>query len=110
MKDHTITELTSIVKDSFGTYDAQGTTHWTWQTAAQDLQYQMGSLTKIILQMTNYRWADGKDKDTLMAEFSDELSDILAEVLYIASELNIDMNEAMAAMVKSDQKKVSERT
>jgi hypothetical protein len=110
MKDHTITELSKIVKDSFGTYDAQGTKHWTWKTAVRDLTYQIGSLSKITLQLTNYRWADGKKEPELMAEFSDELADIMAEVLYIASELDIDMNEAMAAMVKSDQKKVSERT
>lgn len=109
MKDHTVTELTKIVKDSFATYDAQGIHHWTWETAARDPSYQIGTLTKITLQLSNYRYADGKDKSVLMAEFSDELADILAEVLYVASELKIDMNQAMADMVKSDQKKVSER-
>lgn len=44
------------------------------------------------------------------AEFRDELADILAEVLYIASERGIDMNRAMDEMVASDQKKVTERT
>ena len=31
-------------------YSKQGTIEWTWEIAAQDLQYQMGSLTKRILQ------------------------------------------------------------
>ena len=110
MKDYTITELTKAVKDSFGTYDKQGTRHWTWQTAAQDLSYQIGSLHKVMLQLSGDRWADKKDEETLEAEFRDELADILAEVLYIASERGIDMNRAMDEMVASDQKKVTERT
>ena len=110
MKDYTITQLTKIVQDSFGTYDAQGTRHWTWETAAKDLAYQIGSLNKIMLQLSGDRWADGKDKAALEADFRDELADVLAEVLYIAAERGIDMNQAMDEMVQSDQKKVSERT
>jgi hypothetical protein len=109
MKDYTITQLTKLVKDSFGTYDAQGTSHWTWEVAAKDLAYQIGSLNKVILQLAEYRWADGKSKEEPEADFRDELADILAEVLYIAAERGIDMNKAMDEMVQSDQKKVSER-
>jgi hypothetical protein len=110
MKDYTITQLTQAVKNSFATYDMQGTKHWTWEVAAQDLAYQIGSLQKVMLQLSEYRWADNKDKDALEADFRDELADILAEVLYIASERGIDMNRAMDEMVASDQKKVSGRT
>jgi NTP pyrophosphatase (non-canonical NTP hydrolase) len=110
MKDYTIGELTQAVKNSFAKYDKQGTAHWTWEVAAQDLGYQIGSLQKVILQLAKYRWADGKDKDALESDFRDELADILAEVLYIASERGIDMNRAMDEMVESDQKKVSART
>jgi hypothetical protein len=110
MTDHTLNQVTKIVKDSFAKYDQQGTKHWTWETAARDLSYQIGSLNKIMLQMSGERWADGKDKKRLEAEFRDELADILAEVLYIAAERGIDMNQAIAEMVESDQKKVDERT
>jgi hypothetical protein len=110
MKDYTLSQLTQIVKDSFAQYDKQGTKHWTWEVAAKDLAYQIGSLNKVILQLSGDRWADRKDKDTLEAEFRDELADILAEVLYIASERGIDMNQAMGEMVQSDNRKVEERT
>ena len=110
MKDYTITELTQAVKESFATYDKQGTKHWTWQVAAQDLSYQIGSLHKVILQMSDDRWADNKGPAELEAIFRDELADILAEVLYIASERDIDMNRTMDEMVASDKQKVTERT
>lgn len=74
------------------------------------MAYQIGSLNKVMLQLSGDRWADGKDKEMLEAEFRDELADILAEVLYIASERGIDMNQAMGEMVQSDTKKVEERT
>ncbi len=110
MNDYKITELTEAVKNSFKKYDQQGTRHWTWQVAAQDLAYQIGSLNKVMLQISGDRWADSKDKVALEAEFRDELADILAEVLYIASEKGIDMNRAMDEMMKSDQDKVNSRT
>jgi len=110
MKDYTITQLTNAVKESFAKYDRQGTAHWTWEVAAKDLSYQIGSLNKVMLQLSGERWADGKDKDTLEADFRNELADILAEVLYIASERSIDMNRAMDEMVADDQRKVRERT
>lgn len=110
MKDYTITELTTAVKESFAKYDQRGTQHWTWEVAAQDLTYQIGSLHKVMLQLSGDRWTDSKSKQELEAIFRDELADILAETLYIASERGIDMNRAMDEMVASDQQKVSERT
>jgi hypothetical protein len=110
MKDYTITELTKAVKASFAKYDKQGTAHWTWEVAAKDLSYQIGSLNKVMLQLSGDRWADGKDKNTLETDFRNELADILAEVLYIAAERGIDMNRAMDEMVADDERKVTERT
>ncbi len=46
MKDYTLSELTTLVKDSFAQYDKQGTRHWTWEAAAKDLTYQIGSLSR----------------------------------------------------------------
>lgn len=110
MQDYTISQLTKIVKDSFTQYDKQGTRHWTWEVATQDLSYQIGSLNKVMLQLSGNRWDHGKDKATLEADFRDELADIMAVVLYIASERGIDMNQAMNEMIKSDVRKIEERT
>ncbi|HLC91492.1 MAG TPA: hypothetical protein VJC09_00390 [Candidatus Saccharimonadales bacterium] len=110
MKDYTITQLTNAVKASFAKYDKQGTNHWTWEVAARDLSYQIGSLNKVMLQISGDRWADGKEKETLEADFRNELADIIAEVLYIAAERDIDMNRAMDEMIADDQHKVSKRT
>lgn len=102
--------ITAAVKASFAKYDKQGTAHWSWEIAAKDLAYQIGSLNKVMLQLSNHRWADGKDTASLEADFTNELADILAEVLYIASERGIDMNRAMDAMIDDDTRKVTERT
>lgn len=110
MKDYTITQLTMAIKDSFAKYDKQGTKHWTWEVAVRDLSYQIGSLNKVILQISGDRWADNKDKKILEADFRNELADILAEVLYVAAERGIDMNRAMDEMLADDQRKVIERT
>jgi hypothetical protein len=109
MPDYKLSDLTKLVRDSFNTYDQQGTRHWTWQVAAQDLSYQIGSLNKVLLQLSGDRWADGKNVDALEADLSDELADILAEVLYIASIRRIDLGQAINDMVKTDQKKVNSR-
>ena len=110
MKDYTLSQLTAGIKNSFAKYDQQGTQHWTREVAAKDLAYQIGSLNKVMLQQSNHRWSDGKDAASLEADFRNELADILAEVLYIAAELNIDMNRAMDEMMDDDQRKVTERT
>jgi hypothetical protein len=110
MTDKTILELTKDVKASFAKYDAQGTRHWTWETAAKDLPYQVGSLSKVILMISGERYPEGKNAQELQWQLRNELADIMAEVLYIAGELGIDMNQAMSEMVDDDHKKVSERT
>lgn len=110
MKDYTIGQLTKMVKDSFAKYDKQGTKHWTWEVASRDLSYQIGELNKVILQQTGYRWADKKNQQKLEADFRNELADILAEILYIASERGIDMNQAIEEMIDDDHKKITERT
>jgi hypothetical protein len=109
LTDKTISQLTSEVQKSFGRYDAQGTRHWTWETAARDLPYQVGSLSKVLLQLSGDRHKEGKTEDELQWQLRNELADILAEVLYVAGELHIDMNQAMAEMVDDDTKKVNER-
>jgi len=110
MTDYTLTQLSDAIQKSFARYDQQGTRHWTWQVAAQDLIYQIGSLHKVALQLSGDRWAHNKSKEVLEAEFKDELADIVAVALYIAAERGIDMNQAMDDMFASDQQKVADRT
>ena len=101
-------ELTVIVKESLARYDAQGTKHWTWETAAKDLPYQVGSLWKVLLQKSNERYTDKTDKE-LDWQLRNELADILAEVLYIADELDIDLQQAIEEMVADDTDKIRKR-
>jgi len=91
-------------------YSKQGTIEWTWEIAAQDLQYQMGSLTKRILQLQNKRYDDKLTKDEIKEHIADELADIVAECLFIANGLDIDMGKAYNNMLESDKKKISERS
>jgi len=110
MADKTLSQLTAEVVDIFEKYNSTGTNNWTAEIAAQDLPYQVGSLTKAMMQMAGNRFADGKSALQLRADLSDELADILAEVLFIAHELEIDLSEAFANMLKSDNKKIEERS
>jgi hypothetical protein len=57
MNDYAISHSSpKIVKDSFAQYGKQSTKHWTWEVAAKDLAYQIGSLNKVMLQLSGGRW------------------------------------------------------
>jgi hypothetical protein len=90
-------------------YSKQGTTPWTADIAIQDMAYQIGSLTKLNLQLKNYRYRDGADDKTILAKMSDELADILAETLFVATELGIDLDKAFNDMLDNDIRKIAER-
>lgn len=90
-------------------YYKQGTTPWTADIALQDLTYQIGSLTKLNLQLKNCRYRDGQDDATIKSKMADELADIVAEALFIARELGIDMDKAFHDMLLSDIKKITTR-
>jgi len=106
----TIRQMTDEVRKSFDSYVAQGTKKWDWQSAAKDLPYQVGSVTKIMQQLTNERWADGKTKAELLEEMSDELADIMACTLFLASDLGINLEDAWQKMLDSDHKKMAQRS
>jgi NTP pyrophosphatase (non-canonical NTP hydrolase) len=108
--DKTLLDLTAEVLESFAGYDVQGTKSWTWESAAKDLTYQVGSIAKIMLQLTGERWPENKTEAQLKAELSDELADVLAETLFIAAKLGIDMNQAWQNMLAMDRRKQSERS
>jgi NTP pyrophosphatase (non-canonical NTP hydrolase) len=109
-QSRTIQQMTDEVVRSFNNYIAQGTKKWDWQSAAKDLPYQVGSVAKIMQQMTNERWAEGKDETKLKEELSDELADVIACSLFIAAELKINIDDAWQKMINTDKRKVSERS
>ena len=98
------------VVDMFKKYEQQGTESWTYQTAAHDLQYQLGKLSKCVLQLENKRFNEGLTEPQIKIQLADELADIMAEVLFIAAELDINLAEAWAGMLASDEKKIEERS
>ncbi len=106
----TLDKMQQEVVEIFKKYDAQGTKTWSYDVASHDLQYQVGNLSKCVLQLQNYRYREGLDESQIKAKLSDELADIMAEVLFIAHELDIDLHSAWDNMLASDQKKISERS
>lgn len=106
----TLDQLTTEVVKIFNSYDKQGTNTWDYKTAAFDLTYQLGSLAKRISQLEGNRYADGLSREQIVPLVADELADILAEVLFIAHDLKIDMNASFEAMIASDTEKIKLRS
>lgn len=100
-------ELQGDVVRIYAEYETTGTNRWTHQTALIDLQYQIGALAKCILQLQGNRFNEGKSTRELHASIGDELADILAEVLFIAHELNVDLMKSWSRMLEADQKKLA---
>ena len=100
-----------MVIKSFSNYDENTpTVEWNYHIAARDLAYQIGSLTKALMQLDGERFDEEKSESELRDIVADELADILAETLYIAHELDISMSEALDAMVESDNKKIEKQS
>lgn len=97
------------ISEIFKKYQLQGTKMWTYETASHDLQYQIGKLSKCILQLKNYRYRDNLSDEKIKENLSDELVDIIAEALFIANELNIDLDKAWDKMIESDEQKIDDR-
>lgn len=103
-------EMQQQVVDLFTKYIEQGTKPWTYVIASHDLQYQVGNLSKCVLQLEGYRYRGDLSEAEIKANAADELADIMAEVLFIAHELGIDLEDAWKKMVKSDEDKISQRS
>lgn len=103
-------EMTQRVVAIFQAYGAQGTKDWDYDIAAHDLQYQIGKLTKGILQLKGYRYHEQLNEEQIKHNIADECADTLAEILFIAYKLDINIEAAFEAMLESDKKKISERT
>jgi NTP pyrophosphatase (non-canonical NTP hydrolase) len=105
-----IDDLQREVVRIYAEYEATGTNRWTHQTALIDLQYQIGALAKCVLQLQGDRFNEGKSIGELRASIGDELADILAEVLFIAHELNVDLVKAWSNMLETDENKIASRS
>lgn len=86
--------MTTQIVDVFTRYSKQGTKPWNYRVAAHDLQYQVGNLSKAILQLDGFRFKGDKSEGEVKEVIADELADIMAEVLFIAAELDIDIEQA----------------
>ena len=106
----TVQQMTEEIVRNFKEYEKQGTNAWTYETAVRDLPYQVGNLSKLVLQKTGDRYNEGLSEDEIKLKISDELADIIADVLFISHELDIDMTQAWHNMLASDQQKISERS
>ena len=106
----TLKDYTQEVVHIFKEYDKTGTKTWNYKIAAFDMSYQVGSLAKRIGQLDGERYADGLSETELKKYIADELADIFAEVLFIANDLNIDLDQGWADMTKSDQEKIKNRS
>jgi len=102
--------MTAEIVQTFADYDKTGTAHWTYEIAAKDLMYQVGSLMKLVMQMKGERFAHGKSENELKEAISDEVSDIIADTLFLAHELGIDVSHAWDNMKKSDENKIEKRS
>jgi NTP pyrophosphatase (non-canonical NTP hydrolase) len=108
MESKNLHQLTGEIVATYKSYEKTGTKPWDYLIASRDLSYQIGSLSKIIMQMSGERYSKSSLQE-LKLQAADELADILAEVLFIAKELNINMYEAWTKMIGSDDQKISER-
>jgi NTP pyrophosphatase (non-canonical NTP hydrolase) len=109
MEKKNLDDFRQDVISIFKRYEETGTIPWTYKIAAHDLSYQIGSLTKAIMQLEGERHAEGKTREEVLKKVADELADIFAEVLFIAHELDISLEEAWEGMLRSDQTKIEAR-
>lgn len=101
--------MTDEIVAVYKKYEATGTKPWTYEIAARDLVYQVGSLMKLVMQRNGERFVGSEDKTMIDHRIGDELADIMAETLFIARELNIDIESSWRSMVASDESKIDQR-
>ena len=106
----TLQTLTKQIILQMKKYPQIGTKPWDYQIAAKDLPCQVGSLLKLVMQLNGERYRHNKTDAELKLQMADELADILSLVLFIAHELDIDMDVAWNQMLGSDEQKFEHRT
>jgi hypothetical protein len=90
-------------------YTQTGTVNWTYKVALLDLQYQLGSLTKRVMQLDGQRHKEGLVEKEIKEKVADELADIFTVTMFIAHELKVDMDKAFTKMLESDNNKIKSR-
>ena len=105
----TLRELTVDIVKNYENYLRSGTVRRDAMIASRDLTYQIGTLNKLLMQLHKQRRNDGMTEEEMKSKISDELSDIMADTLYIAHELNINMDLAWEEMIKNDTSKIEKR-
>ncbi len=91
-------------------YLSTGTKEWNLKIRVMDLQYQIGSLTKLIMQKEGFVHNHGLSQTEIESLISLDLSDIISLTLLIAKDLGIDPNDSYAEHLKSDIEKIKERS
>lgn len=109
-EEKTLRTMTQEVVHQMNRYTKIGTKKWDYKTAVTDMPVQVGSLTKLMMQLKGDRYAHEMTEKEIKAKMADELTDILSLVLFIAHELSIDIHQAWAAMLASDDHKIDHRT
>ena len=102
-------QMSQEVVESIKKYQVTGTVPWDYRIAIRDMPVQVGSLTKLLMQLDNERFANNKSSIIIKNEIADELADILSLVLFIAHELGIDIKHAWQKMLDSDINKQQKR-
>ena len=105
----TLQQLTEGIVKNYDNYVRSGTVRRDAMIASRDLSYQVGTLNKLLMQLHNQRRADTMLEPEIKEKIADELSDIIADTLYIASELDINMDKAWDKMIESDTHKIEKR-
>lgn len=109
MKDASLTEMQANVVQVAKDYRRTGTIEWNYDIATKDLSYQVGMLAKRIMQYRNERFSEGLKQNEIKDLIANELADILAGVLFVSHDLEIDLHRAWAQMIESDKIKISSR-
>jgi NTP pyrophosphatase (non-canonical NTP hydrolase) len=100
-----IDTLSDQIVHQMEVYPQIDTKKWTYRTALKDLPVQVGSLTKLMMQLDGERYDHGMSKKEIKTKIADELADLLSLTLFIAHGLSIDMKEAWRTMLLTDQNK-----
>lgn len=104
-------KMTQQVRRQMQTYPQKlHTKTWDYKIAVKDLSVQVGSLTKLSMQLENERDAYRKSDQAIKDEIADELADLLSLALFIAHELKIDIMKAWENMLKADEEKFIKNT
>jgi NTP pyrophosphatase (non-canonical NTP hydrolase) len=88
-----------VVQGMKSYHQQMGTKLWDYRIAARDLVCQVGSLNKLVMQLEGERFNHHKSPNEIKEEIADELVDIFSMVLFIAHELNIDLQDAWDGML-----------